>query len=340
MRASLKDIAKKVGVSVSTVSYALNGGPKPVAAELRERIRAVATELDYRPNQLARSMKSKRSKIVGVAHTNIRHHLLTWPLVGTAVSGVADAAIDHGYDVLLYTHTTQLDGEELLNYLLDGRADGLILMAPEHAGELVELLSGRRFPVVVIADRPRGSLPHLVLDNFGAVRMLLELLASKGHRRVGHLVGRRSLFDATQRLEAFLDLVPELGMETRPAWVADTDFGEESGYRAALAVLRELERPTALLCGNDATAMGAVRAAMELGLRVPEDLSVTGIDDWVEARACPIPLTTVRFDHEGMGQAAFRAVMAMLDGVDVAEVQIFDGRLIERASVSYPTEDI
>ena len=124
MRTSLKDIAKHVGVSVSTVSYALNDGPKPVASELKERIKAAATELDYRPNRVAKSMKTKRSGVIGVMHPRIGPKLITWPMIGSAFSGVVDVAASQGQDVLMFTHSPNLETDEILDLVMDGRADG------------------------------------------------------------------------------------------------------------------------------------------------------------------------------------------------------------------------
>ncbi|MCA0360667.1 MAG: LacI family transcriptional regulator [Armatimonadetes bacterium] len=340
MRASLKDIARQVGVSVSTVSYALNDGPKPVAADLKERIKAVAAELDYRPNQLAKSMKTRRSKIVGLAHTNIREHFLGLPMIGPTMSGVTDAAIDDGYDVLLYTHAKILDGEELLNYLLDGRADGMILVAPERSDTTIELVAGRNFPIVVVAGKPIGTAPHILLDNVAAMRLAIEHLRTLGHTKIGHLAGRQTLWDGEERKAAFQSICHEMNLEVRHEWIADTEFSLESGERAARAILHSKERPTALVCANDFTALGAVRAAQEIGLSVPEDLSLVGVDNSVEGMVSSVPLTTITFPFEEVGRAAFRAFMAKLDGQQPPRVQIFSPQLVVRSSTASPKKDI
>lgn len=339
MRTSLKDIAKHVGVSVSTVSYALNDGPKPVATDLKERIKSAAVELDYRPNRIARSMKTKRSGVVGVLHPKIGPKLITWPLLGSAISGIVDVAQSRRHDVLIYTHSPSLETEEVLDLVMDGRADGLVLLSPAHNDELIEELAERKIPLAVVAGRPQGGLPYLTVNNRAGVWQAMSYLSRYGHRRIAHISGRKEMYDGQERLSAYRDFMAEHGWPIRDGWIQDGNFETTSAYCAAKEILSRPNRPTAIFCANDRSVVGAIRAAQDMGLKVPDQLSLIGFDDSLDAVLAPIPVTTVRQPFYEMGRAAMESVLAMLEGKPYEQLQVFATELIERATVSYPTED-
>lgn len=339
MRTSLKDIAKHVGVSVSTVSYALNDGPKPVAAELKERIKQAAAELDYRPNRVARSMKTKRSGVVGILHPRIGPKFITWPMLGSVISGVVDESQARRQDVLIYTHSPSLETDEVLDLVMDGRADGLILLGPQHNDEMIDSLAERKVPLSVVAGRPRAGLPYHVINNRVGVWQAMSHLAKFGHTKIAHITGRKIMYDGQERLVAYRDFMAEHGWPVREDWVQAGTFESADSYCAAKEILTGAHRPTAIFCANDRSAVGAIQAALDLGMEVPRDISIIGFDDSLDAVTAPVPITTVRQPFYEMGRAAMESVMAMIENRPYEKVQVFSTELIERATVSYPTED-
>lgn len=339
MGASIKDIAKKVGVSISTVSYALNDGPKPVGKALKSRILEAARELDYRPSRIAKSMVTGKSDIVGVIHCNIDVDMMRWTFIQEVLNGIINEAQSAHRDVLIYTHSKRLEPSEVLGLLLDGRADGLIFLAPENADDIIDLVDQRRFPYVVVSGAPRTATSHLICDNRAGVWLAMNHLVELGHRKIGHLAGRSTMIDGLERKKAYVEFLEEKGLPIRPQWIGNGEFEPTEGYIAARKMLRSSQRPTAIFSANDRMAEGALHCARDLGLRVPEDLSIVGFDDSIEARLAHPQLTTVSQALDAMGSAAMRALVGRMAGDQTHGVVRFPATLIVRDSTSRPKED-
>lgn len=337
MAATIKDIARRLNISVSTVSYALNGGPRPVAPELRERVLQVARELDYRPNRLAKSLITRRSHIVGVVRDASAHDLVTSPYMQGVLNGVLNAAEEMGQNVLVVTRLDPHDLEGAVDRLLDGHVDGLIFVATFTLTPLYSELAKRGFPYVVLSGYD-PSAPSLCVDNEGGVRLALEHLYSLGHRRIGHIEGIPGHFDGRERYEAFRTFLRERNLPVEPHWVACGMFTPFEGATAARAILGRRDRPTALFCANDEMAIATLGVARELGIRVPEELSVVGFDDAVNASYCHPPLTTVRQPSEEMGAAAVRVLLERIEDQSPAHRMRFPATLVVRSSTAPPTK--
>lgn len=337
-RTSLKDIAESVGVSVSTVSYALNNGPKPVEAKLKQRILDAAQLLDYRPNRMARAMKTQRSNVIVVAHSNPSDEFIQSPVVGQSLSGIVNYALERHFDVLLYTHSTNVEGDELAGYMLDGRADGAIVLVPTDNSPALAAIAERKVPGVHVAGPHGGAVPGVVIDNREGCYLVLDLLGRYGHRAIAHIRGLGGMADAEQRLENYRAWMEAKGFPIASHWIQNGSFEREGGYEAMKKILASRPRPTAVFCANDRSAFGAVEAILEAGLRIPEDISVVGFDDSLEARLSPVPLTTVAQPGYEMGVAAARTLIAMVEGTSHPRLTVFPPKLIERSSVSPPRE--
>jgi len=339
MGSSIKDVAKKAGVSISTVSYALNGGPKPVADSLKERIIRVAQELDYRPSRIAKTLATGKSGVVGVIHTRIDFDMLQSGFMQGVLNGIAPEAQDCEHDVLLYTHSRKLDGEEVLSLLLDRRADGLLFLAPENADEIIDLIDQRQFPYVVISGEPRAIGSHILADNYQGVRDAMQHLFDLGHRAIGHITGRQTMVDGVERRAAYLEFMEERGLSVRDEWVQSGEFYALGSYAAARRMLASHRRTTAIFAANDESAFAAVQCARDMGLRVPLDLSVVGFDDTVKALICEPRLTSVRQPLDQMGAVAMRTLARIIDVGQTPSVVRFPTRLVIRESTTRPTED-
>jgi len=312
MPATIRDIAKRLGISVSTVSYALNGGPRPVPEEIRLKVLEVARELDYRPNRLARSMVTGKTETIAVVPPVVTRNMLRSPYIHAMLSSIADAVGVHGYDILLHTSATPMDDVTLVQSLLSGKVDGILLIAPLSTSRVPLELHLRRVPCVVVSARAEG-MPSVCADNTAGIFAAMDWLYAHGHRRFGFVGGAPAFYDAQQRLLAFRQYLKEHQLPLRREWLAERDFTARGAVSGARAMLTLSERPTAVLAANDETAAGVLQVAQELGLRVPEDVSVVGFDDTPFAQVLSPQLSTVRQPLEQMATEAVNMLMEWME---------------------------
>ncbi|MEJ5250430.1 MAG: LacI family DNA-binding transcriptional regulator [Chthonomonadetes bacterium] len=318
MPATIRDIAKRLGISVSTVSYALNGGPRPVPEEVRRRVLEVARELDYRPNRLARSMVTGKTETVAVVPPIVTRNMLRSPYIHAMLSSIADAVGEHGYDILLHTSAMPMDDRQLVQSLLSGKVDGILLIAPLSTSRVAEEICLRGVPCVAVSAKVEG-LPSVYADNTAGIFAAMDWLYAHGHRKFGFIGGPPAFHDAQQRLLAFRQYLQEHDLPHRPEWVAEGDFTTSRGAAGARAVLACAERPTAILSANDETAAGVLQAAQEMGISVPEELSVVGFDDTSFAQVLSPRLSTIRQPLEQMATEAVALLMEWIEKRTVPE---------------------
>lgn len=339
MAATIKDIAKKLNISVSTVSYALNGGPRPVPELVRQRVLAVAAELDYRPNSLARSLVTRRTMTVGIVPGVLAHDLLLSPFVRVILNGILNELEEREHDGLIFTGMNLRNNHAQVSRLLDGRIDGVVFLPPTPPEDVLENLEYRRFPVVTIAAEPKHGRTNYSSDNEKGVHIAVDHLVELGHRKIGMVMGYESHRDAALRRSAFEESLAGHGLAVNPDWMVSGDFTAEGGHDAAQKILSQKDRPTALFCANDESAFGALVGVRNLGLSVPNDVSVVGYDDiFISQQASP-PLTTIRQSVEEIGAAAVSGLLKKISGQEVVS-QVFQPKLVQRSSTSCPPQDI
>ena len=296
------DVARRAGVSVATVSYVLNAGPKPVSADKRRRVLEAVTQLGYRPNAIARSLRARRTNILGLIVPDSAN-----PYFARLSRSIEDAAAERGYQVVVSNAAEDPEREAAqIEALLRLQVDGLLWvpadLSASHAGapEGVPTVQVDRALPPSEAE-PAGDV--IESDNALGGRLAAEHLLELGHRRIAFLSGPAEHLHTIERLRGAREAVSEAGVELE---VRHGDFGYRSGYEAGRAwfSLPPAERPTAVICANDAMALGALCAAAEAGVRVPADLSVTGYDDIPQARYTVPPLTTVAQPLDEMAREA------------------------------------
>jgi LacI family transcriptional regulator len=334
MAATIKDIARKLSISTSTVSYALNGGPRSVPVEVRDKVLAVARELNYRPNQIARSLITRRSNTIGVVPTEASINLAVTPYFQGVLNGILNTAEILGHDVLVYTRYDVAKPESFLDTLLDGRADGLIFLAPRLNSHALERIA-TEIPFVVTSDERRAA-PSFGCDNAGGVRKVVDHLVGLGHTKIGHLTGNLEMADGIERRDAFKCALRHHGIPVREDWMYPGSFESPSGYAAGRQVFASEDRPTAIFCANDDSALGLLRSAWEQGLRVPHDLSIVGFDNSPVSSASFPPITTVRQPLDEIGAAAMEALVNYIDTHQRPDSISFETELIVRGSTSSP----
>jgi LacI family transcriptional regulator len=333
-KATSRDVAELAGVSRTAVSLVLNGrGDGNIAPEKQEAIRAAARKLHYTPNSVALSLRSQRTRTIGVVTDAIATHAFG----GRVLAGAGDTALEEGF--LLLVMDTQEDPTrqaEAFQTLRDRRVDGLMFAAlslrPFHAPDFL-----RGTPAALAnCFEPDNGVYSVGCDEVGGGRRATEVLIEQGHRDIVMLAGSPELVATHRRVDGFLSATAAAGLDVRPPVTAG--WAIDDGYRAATQVLTGDDPPTGIVCANDRVAVGVVLAAARLGLSVPEDLSVVGYDDDENVAPHMAPrLTTIRLPHYEMGQRAMRAILDQLRGQTVEPEQVLiECPAVERDSVAPP----
>ncbi|GBF04127.1 LacI family transcriptional regulator [Deinococcus aerius] len=328
----LEDVAKLAGVSPATASRALSR-PELVAEATRERVREAARTLGYQPNVLARSLRQRGSRALGLVITDILNAFHA--TLAKAVQDVADA---QGYTLLMFNTDEEPAKERRAFETLRGHLpQGLIVVPTPATHRNLDLLPG--LPVVELdrASGRAGAYTVMVDNEVGAYRAVTHL-AALGHRRIGMIVGRLDISTAVERHEGYRRALLEAGLPYRPELVLPGDHREAGGRAAAhtLLTLPPAERPTALFVGNNEMTVGAVLATRDLGLRLPGDLSLVGFDDSRWAQTILPALTVVAQPAYELGALACQTLLARLAGEPVPTSVRLQTTLIERDSVAPP----
>ena len=335
--ATIKDIARRLNVSVSTVSYALNDGPRRVPPAVRDRVVEAARELGYRPNRAARSLITGRAHAIGVVPAEPARDLARMGYFHAVFNGVVAAAEAEGQDVMLLTRA-DADRAADLDALVDGRVDGLIVLSPHLPSPAFDRMLQAGVPFAAVSTAAPEGFPSFGCDNAAGVGLALDHLIGLGHQRIGFLAGRRDMHDGEARNRAFRDALSVRGVSLEERWIAAGEFTTSGGEAAAAHVLSGGERPTALLAANDESAYGALRWAAAHGLRVPQDLSIVGFDDAAFAAYLTPGLTTVGQPFDRMGGDALRAVVALVEGRPAVS-QTYAPHLVVRSSTASPSNE-
>ncbi len=336
---NLKELSTELRLSQTTVSRALNGYPE-VSETTRQRVLAAAEQYGYRPSPVARQLATGRASALGIVFPVERNGLLD-PHFVEFLAGVSETAGSNGFDILVSPTTA---AKELATYerlTRNGTVDAVIVSGPMQHDPRIERLNGMDFPVVV-HGRPQAdyAIAHLDIGNedgfFQAAHFLLQL----GHRRIALLNGDERLTFAQDRRHGVLRAFEAAGVAPSTDLMASGAMTMDNGYRFARDLLAAANPPTALLCSSVLVALGAQRAVVEAGLRVPEDVSIVAHDDEMPAfRADTMhpPLTTTRSSIRAAGARVAEMALARIEGVPPETlVEIWPVELVVRASTAPP----
>ena len=306
----IRTVAALAKVSIATVSRTINGSPA-VSDRLTKRVWQAIEQLNYFPNTHARSLVSGRSRILGIIVENI-----TNPFFPELIQNFEEVAVAHGFEILVSSSNS--DPAVLTNCvrrMLERKVEGVAVMTFGEEEPVLDQLTHRDIPMVLAEfklDDPKTST--ILLDYTTGVRAAVNHLMGYGHRKIGFLAGPHKLHSAITRENDFRAAMTEAGLRLEPSWCIECDHTLRGGV-AGFEKLRSLpDRPTAVMCSNDMTAIGVLRAAYMSGLRVPQDLSVVGLDDIDFAEFTLPPLTTIRLSRADLARAAFDALRAQTDG--------------------------
>jgi LacI family transcriptional regulator len=308
-----------------------------VSSQTRERILALARELGYRPNALARSLVRGRTHTIGVLypHGNPLSHASPWS--AGVLEGVAEAAIATGYNVALLTAPLGGGEEIAARSILDGRLDGVLLVAPPLNHPLLERLASHDFPTVLLSNRQVAGprMAYVDLDQYAMGVTLTEHLIGLGHRRLAHLTATPVTHSGVERARGFRDALVRHGIPLREEWVAPNCFFREPAAAAFQRFWSVPERPSAVFAGNETGMLGVLDAARELGVRIPEHLSLAAVDGTILSTVTAPPITVVEQPILEMGRVGMRLLTQIIAGEDVENV-VLPAPLVVRASTAAP----
>jgi len=328
---SLQHVADLAGVSIATASRVISGSSHPVSHATRAKVLSAAGQLAFEPNRLARALVTSRSHTVGVIV-----HDIADPYFAELVKGLEDGLAPHDYRI--FVTSSERDPAKELSYvraLQAHRVDAIVFAAssltdPEYSKELTAMavpFTSRGGVMIALSDQVL-DVPRVRFDNRTAVHQMVRYLADLGHREIAYIGGPSDLTVSRTRLAAFQAAIADLGLVEHIVEGGFTVAGGELGMRALL----ERAAVTGVVAASDLMAIGAMRAILAAGLRVPEDVSVAGIGDTPLAAYGPVPLTTMRVPTYEMGRAGARMLLAALDGHRPSDV-VLTGEIVERDSV-------
>lgn len=311
---NIREVARLAGVSVATVSRTLKN-PERVLPQTRDRVNAAVDQAGYRPNLMAVQFRSRRTGNLVILVPAIANTFFA-----RVISGAQQAAQSAGYRLLLCdTQGREAIEQEFAALVYAHQADGVIQLRASDPFQ--SLPAGTEaLPLVNACEVIKGARhPTISLDNRAAAQAMTEHLIGLGHRRIGIIKGPRSSPLTLDRVAGYQDALREAGIALDPTLVCHGDFTLKAGYDGAGAMLTRAERPSALFCENDEMAIGALTRIKQMGLRVPEDISLVGFDDIPFAAYCDPPLTTISQPAEAFGQKAVQMLIALIEKKPLAE---------------------
>jgi LacI family transcriptional regulator, galactose operon repressor len=331
----IRTVAALAKVSIATVSRTINGSPL-VSDRLSKRVWQAIKQLNYFPNTHARTLVSGRSRLLGIIVENI-----TNPFFPELIQSFEEIAVKHGYEILVSSSNSDPDIlTTCVRRMLERKVDGVAVMTFGEEETVLDQLVHRNVPIVLAEfklDDPKAST--ILLDYSTGIRAAIVHLEGLGHRSIAYLAGPHHLHSAVTRENDFRGAMQGVGLPIQKKWVIECDHTLKGGMAGFGQLQKLTARPTAIVCSNDMIAIGVLRAAYTEGLRVPEDLSVVGLDDIDFAEFTLPPLTTIRLSRSDLARAAFEALRAQAENpsnLKIAREFLVSTSLVVRGSTAAP----
>ncbi|OHE66899.1 MAG: hypothetical protein A2Z99_20175 [Treponema sp. GWB1_62_6] len=318
--ASQSDVAKLANVSFMTVSRVVNGDPR-VKSETRERVQRAIEELGYYPNSIARALNRQRTMTIGLILQKL-DFVLSEPYISHLIYHIEKALIPHDYDMLIVSGERR-NGGDLTLLFKQKKVDGVIILGSQIGDPRLQALSENRYPSVLLhAHSDLPCISCVDVNNYSIIEYFIDYLAARGHRRIGFISGDLSVLNAYQRLDAYEAYMMKRGLPFGKELVFRGNWSSGSGFEAFLHFNELRPRPSAVIASNDHMAIGFLKAAYEHQVRIPEEMSLVGIDD-IEMSAFTTPkLTTMRQPMQTIASAAVETLIGAMGGKDKPAARI------------------
>ena len=330
---TLDDVARMAGVSTATVSRCLNT-PDRVIESTRDKVNLAINSLGYSPNFGARVMAAKRTNTIGAIIPTMENAIFA-----RGLQAFQEGLRAKGYTLLVASSSYNADvEEEQIRSLVSRGADGLLLIGHDRNPLIREFLTRQNIPALVAwTHDPNADLPSIGFDNRKAMRALTNEVLGNGHQRIAVISAATKGNDrARLRIQGVKDAIREAGLNPDKLQIIETTYAIEAGAKAFDDLMSASHPPTAIMCGNDVMAAGAVRQARDMGIRVPEDISITGFDDIELARIVDPSLTTIHVPHREMGGRAAEMLVNMVENKTAGETVELDATVRVRGSLGPP----
>ncbi len=316
---TIKDVAKKAGVSISTASYALNNLPN-VHPDTRKRILEAANELNYHPNGIARNLKTKRTGNIGVFIYGF-----SGPIFSDVLEGIRQKLQENNFNIVVSS------GKSSANLLQERQVDAAIVFDAELSDSILLNYAKYGFPLFVLDRKLKAeNIYSSVIDNEGLVFQFITQMIDQGYRKFGYVSGPSDSFNNNHRYEGFKMALKNKNIEHHE--FIESDFTIQGGYNAGKKVLEMKKRPRFVYCANDESAIGFIRALKEGGLRVPSDIAVAGFDNFYMGEFITPKLTTIGIDHILWGKQVAGAIIDIVTNQKVKNIGHPKGLIIIRES--------
>lgn len=330
--ATIRDVAKRAGVSTTTVSHVINK-TRFVAENTQKAVMDAIKQLNYSPSAVARSLKVNQTNTIGLLAVSS-----DTPYFAEVIRAVENSCYQKGYTLILCNSQNEQEKQRsYLAMLAQKRVDGLLVLCSEYPPSLLELLQSYNHIPMMIMDWGKSSdFTDNIEDNSSqGAYMAVKYLIERGHREIGTLTGQLNEHTGRERQKGFLQALKEANIEIPKEWIIKSDFHPESGYHAMQKILKQRKRPTAIFCGGDVIAMGAICAIAEAGLSVPHDISVIGYDNLHDSRYFNPALTTIHQPKERLGEMALDMLLdRIINKREEFQAIELKPELVERNSVT------
>lgn len=315
MAATMKDIAKRTGLGLATISSYFNGGN--VREKNRIKIEEAIEELHYEVNEVARGLKTNATRTIGVVIPELNNIFCS-----EIITGMEDILRSHGYATMICDcRTDRILEKDAVEFLFRKRVDGIVNMPVDITGSHLAAFQKAGKPIVLIDRQIQGlECDSVLVDNRKAARDAVEVLLDNGHRNIGIIAGPRDVFTARERLEGYCKAHEQAGISVQESLICHGDYTIQGGVRALETLVKRNPDMTAVFVTNYEMTMGAVIGMNELGIRIPEQLSVIGFDNLPFARACSPKLTIVSQPTQEIGREVARIMLEHLDGKDTGKI--------------------
>lgn len=331
---TIKDVAKRAGVSPSTVSRVISGSTR-ISPATTARIKLIMEELGYHPNMMAKSLVSKTTRTLGIILPRPAEEMFLNLFFSEFIRGIVSHASRSGYDLLMTSGATEREEVEAITRLVKGRrVDGILILSSRRNDPVIRFLHEDEFPFVLIGRSTEfENILSVDTNNIQAGYDAAKHLIAQGHERIGFVSGPPHLIISQDRMEGYQQALKEAGLPMKQQWIVEGEFLQESGYRAMSMIMSLPEPPTALVVIDDVVAIGVLRGLTEIGFKVPDDISLVSFNNIAMSQLTSPPLTTIDIGIYQLGYTASQTLISSIQGEDTHRNRILiPHRLIARES--------